>query len=421
MKVVHLNASSGGGAFAVAQRLCSGLNETGEVEASHLVYTGQPGKYDLWSNNWIRRKISFGLHALEKLDFLRFEKNSSVRFAFSHGKTGIDILNHPLVKQADIIHLHWINKGFISLKSLGKILKSGKAVVWTCHDMWPFTGGCYYSGKCNHYLNGCGNCPMLKTPGDGDLSKRVNIKKAKLFSTSRIEFITPSNWLRNIGLNSKTLGNSGIHTIPNAIDTSVFIPGENQKSEFGLKNHTYTILFAAVNIADKRKGYKDFKLFCKSLISQGFHNFRVLYIGENKGEIISEEDYEQRFTGYISDQQEMAQLYGSADLYVTTSSDDNLPTTIMESMACGTPVAAFSAGGIPEMIDDEQTGVIAEVHHPEALAEKVISLFEGRFGNRGEVAEKCRDFVLKHYSMEVVTKAHIAFYKRVLTEQAARN
>lgn len=88
----------------------------------------------------VKEKLAFGLHALEKLDFLRFEANKIIRFAFSHGKTGINISNWQAVHDADVIHLHWINKGFVSLNGLGDLMGLGKKIVWTCHDMWPFTG-----------------------------------------------------------------------------------------------------------------------------------------------------------------------------------------------------------------------------------------------------------------------------------------
>lgn len=409
IKVVHLNASSGGGAFTVAQRLSEALNKSGQVESKHLVFTGKPGDYQLWANNWLRKKYAFGLHALEKLDFLRYEKDASVRFAFSHGKTGIDILGEPLVQQADIVHLHWINKGFISLKGLEKLLASDKKVVWTCHDMWPFTGGCYYSGTCINYLHGCGDCPMLKSGKSNDLSATIFQRKTSIFSKNKQPvFITPSDWLKQIGENSGTVTGKKIVTIPNALNTDIFKPeGLNYRVNDGKR----VILFAAVNIADKRKGFNEFREFCTGLMDRGFKDFKVVYIGENKGQFEPQVGIEQSFTGYISDPEIMAAWYRSADLYVTTSNDDNLPTTIMESMACGTPVAAFAVGGIPEMVEDEVTGVIAEVYHSDALAEKVIGLFEGRFGTIAEMGGRCSAFASENYSSQVVCRQHLDLYK----------
>jgi glycosyltransferase involved in cell wall biosynthesis len=415
--VVHLNASSGGGAFTVAQRLSLALNETGQIQSDHLVFTGKPGKYHFWSHSWWRKKWSFLLHALEKLDFLRFEKNANVRFAFSHGKTGINILNEPLIRSADIVHLHWVNKGFVSLHGIDKLLASGKQVVWTCHDQWPFTGGCYYSGSCVNYKSGCGNCPMLKNPGIDDLSRAVFKKKADIFSKySNLTFITPSDWLRGVGLNSGTANGRNIITIPNAINTDIFgLKKPELCTEFVSNNRKkFTFLFAAVNIADKRKGFDEFQKFCEALIDRGFMNFRVIYVGENKGQFVPSPKFEQGFTGYISDPVTMAEWYQKSDLYITTSNDDNLPTTIMESLACGTPAAAFAVGGIPEMIDDESTGVLAEVYNIEELANKVVSLLEGRFGSSLEIAMRCRKFAVENYDKTNVALRHLALYAQLL-------
>jgi glycosyltransferase involved in cell wall biosynthesis len=407
--VLHLNASSGGGAFVVAQRLSDALNAGGEMRSEHLVYTGKPGNYELWTNTWLRRKYAFGLHALEKLDFLRYEKDKSVRFAFSHGLTGIDIAKNPLVREADILHLHWINKGFVSLAGLKELLSLGKPVVWTCHDMWPFTGGCYYSGTCTNYLRACGDCKFLKDQATNDLSARKYALKKEIFSgTNNLTFITPSAWLKEIGNGSNTAAGKEIHVIPNGIDTEIFKPVKSEKKE------KFTLLFAAVNIADKRKGFAEFQQYCKALLEKGFRNFRVVYIGENKGQFEPDPAFEQAFTGYISDPAIMAKWYSEADLYVTTSNDDNLPTTVMESLACGTPVAAFAVGGIPEMILDGATGVLANVYDSENLASKTMQLLKGNFDDQQKIRLSCRSFAVENYDRFVVAKRHLDLYNGLL-------
>ncbi len=420
IKVLHLNASSGGGAFVVAQRLSEALNQTAEIESKHLVFTGKPGNYILWADNFWRKKFAFFLHALEKLDFLRFEKNKSVRFAFSHGKTGINIAQNKYVKEADIIHLHWINKGFISLSGLENVLKLGKPMVWTCHDQWPFTGGCYYSGDCNHYLQGCGNCPMLKNPAEKDLSKRTfQRKKNSINKYNNLHFISPTRWLADIGEASHMAIEKVIHVVPNCIDANLFFP-ENRneiRDRSGISKKKYVILFAAVNIADKRKGFNEFTETMRILATEKPNTFEVVFVGENKDEIAESEGYSQRFTGYIADSKIMADWYKTADLYVTTSNDDNLPTTIMESMACGTPVAAFSVGGIPEMVENGETGVLVDVYDSEGLAAGILKLMRLNSIEIEKMQENCRNKVLRDYANDIVTKKHIEFYKNIFVSK----
>ena len=59
-------------------------------------------------------------------------------FAVDIANTGTNITALPEFTQADVIHLHWINQGMLSLTDIRRIIQSGKPIVWTMHDMWPF-------------------------------------------------------------------------------------------------------------------------------------------------------------------------------------------------------------------------------------------------------------------------------------------
>lgn len=415
LNVLHLNASSSGGAFVVAQRLSEALNQIQDVHSEHLVFTGKTGNFTQFSEGFFKKKYAFFKHALEKLDFLRYEKDSSVRFAFSHGLTGIDMVNHPMVKAADVVHMHWINKGFVSLNGIDKLLNSGKPVVWTAHDQWPFTGGCYYSGTCFNYQKGCGNCRLLKHPSDSDLSHMVFDKKKRILSDRKnLKVVTPSQWLANKGHEAGTLGNSAIHVIQNGIDTSLFHADFRSaaRKKNGLETDVNTILFAAVNIADPRKGFNEFLQFLHALKAQGIENAQVIYIGENKGNIAEAGPYPHRFTGFVSDPAVMADWYRSGTVYVTTSNDDNLPTTIMESLSCGTPVAAFSAGGIPEMIVDGKTGALSGVYDSETLAAKTAALLRQEQISEEKMSGFCREFAVANYSKNLIAEKYLSLYRQ---------
>jgi glycosyltransferase involved in cell wall biosynthesis len=417
IKVLHLNASSSGGAFVVAQRLSEALNDFTAVHSEHLVYTGKPGNYHLWSSGFWKKKYAFYLHALEKLDFLRFEKNKSVRFAFSHGLTGINIENNKLLKEADIIHLHWINKGFVSLHGLDKILKLGKPVVWTCHDQWPFTGGCYYSGTCNNYKTGCGNCPMLKNPSENDLSAKVFQQKKQIFSDhNNLRFVCPSAWLANKGKESEIAKGHGIDVIPNGIDTTLFSPKNTAeiRQKMQIPDSKFVILFAAVNIQDKRKGFAEFIKLMADLGNKKPNLFHIIFTGDNQAEMPVNGNFTFQFTGFVSESQKMAEIYSAADLYVTTSNDDNLPTTIMESLACGTPVAAFAVGGIPEMIEEDKTGFLSSVYDTSQLADKIAVFANSEKTNQEKFRSNCRASALVKYEKSVIAKKYAELYVKML-------
>ena len=402
LKVVHLNASSSGGAFQVAQRLNIALNEQTGVQSNHLVFTGKNSSaYTLWSNSWFRRKRSFFLHALEKLDFLRFEKSSDVRFSYSHAKTGISILNNRLVKEADIVHLHWINKGFLSLDGLRDLLKSDKKIIWTAHDMWPFTGGCYYSGSCKNYLNNCANCKYLKNP-NMTLSTKMLAQKKQIFEHSSIKFITPSQWLKSIG--EASIPGLNVTQVYNGINTDLFKPNLG-----GNGGANFTVAFAAASLADKRKGLVDFMKIIPELHKEIPH-LKILFIGNQSPDLKVPDAIDVEFTGFISDETAMKDLYNRSDVYVNTSHEDNLPTTIMESLSCGTPVFSYGVGGVIEMVSSDRGGLVDDGDY-KGLAKKIISYHNLGKDEQNKLGLNARKFALANFDIEEVARLHLEVYK----------
>ena len=427
LRILHLNASSSGGAFVAAQRLNDALNGLDGVSSEHWVFDGGEGDSHLWANTWIKKKWAFGLHALEKLDFLRFEADKSIRFAFSHGRTGINISNWQAVKDADIIHLHWINKGFVSLNGLEDLLGLGKKIVWTCHDMWPFTGGCYHPRGCDNFTRECGNCQYLKQPSQSDLSSQVFQSKKSVFSKAggRLQFVTPSAWLKNQADKSGIvkdligIGDAGvmpeIKVIPNPIDTDYFKPLD-LKLVNSLENAPFVLMFAAANLGNPAKGFAEFRSICNGLVELGFDDIMALVVGENRlanGDLglncpVTE-------LGFISDAKQMRDAYWQADVYVTTSHEENLPTTIMESLSCGVPVAAFAVGGIPEMISpsgDHQTGWLAEKLDVKSLIQGIASYIEMEASKRVKLQEASRNAAVVNYGSVSIAQRYVSLYRK---------
>ena len=427
LRILHLNASSSGGAFVAAQRLNDALNGLDGVSSEHWVFDGGEGDFHLWANTWIKKKWAFGLHALEKLDFLRFEADKSIRFAFSHGRTGINVSNWQAVKDADIIHLHWINKGFVSLNGLEDLLGLGKKIVWTCHDMWPFTGGCYHPRGCDNFTRECGNCQYLKQPSQSDLSSQVFKKKKRIFSNAggRLQFVTPSAWLKNQADKSGIvkdligIGDAGvmpeIKVIPNPIDTDYFKPLD-LKLVNSLENAPFALMFAAANLGNPAKGFAEFRSICNGLVELGFDDIMALVVGENRlanGDLglncpVTE-------LGFISDAKQMRDAYWQADVYVTTSHEENLPTTIMESLSCGVPVAAFAVGGIPEMISpsgDHQTGWLAEKLDVKSLIQGIASYIEMEASKRVKLQEASRNAAVVNYGSVSIAQRYVSLYRK---------
>ncbi|MBC7408548.1 MAG: glycosyltransferase family 4 protein, partial [Arcicella sp.] len=343
------------------------------------------------------------------------------RFIFSQAKIGIDISNHPLIQKSDIIHLHWINFGFLSLNSLEKLFIIHKPIVWTLHDMWVFTGGCHYSRECTNYERNCGNCvQFLKDPAENDLSHQVWERKKEIFSKANVTIVTCSEWLAQKARESSLLKDKTIVSIPNPIDTDVFRSIEKSiaRGNFKLSPDKKYILFGAVKISDARKGFAYFaeaiSIINQQLIINNIDsdNIEVLIFGQAQAADFEGLPFKVNILGKLSDLETIATAYSVASVFVSPSIEDNLPNTIMESMACGTPVVGFDVGGIPEMIDHEKSGYLAKYKSSEDLAKGIYwILFNADYQL---LANNSRQKVLDNYSEKVVAEKYKKVYQSLI-------
>ena len=226
MKVTLINTSdAGGGAPAACMRLLKALEEK-QVDVQLLVQekkTDEPRAIGI-ADGFLSRFIAKFNFLAERLPFIWFRaKSREVRFAFSPANAGTDISRQPAVTDADVLHLHWTNGGFLSIRNLEQLLQTGKPIVWTLHDMWAFTGGCHYSGDCDRFIGQCGNCWMLKNTDENDLSHSGWLQKLDMYKAAKnVVFVTCSKWLAGVAKTSSLLKDFRIEAIPNPIDTEIF-------------------------------------------------------------------------------------------------------------------------------------------------------------------------------------------------------
>lgn len=361
----------------------------------------------------IKTKIYF---FLERVSFIIRAKNRSVWFDFSVANFGQDISRNPQIKKADLIHLHWINSGFLSLQSLKKISSLGKPVVWTLHDMNTFTGGCHHAGECTNYIGECGDCRFLKAPYKNDISHSIFLKKMEIMNSGIFCFIAVSNWMAERARKSALIGKYRIEVIPNMLDVDIFKPAEKMKirGELSLPHDKFLILFGAAKLMDKRKGYiyllQALDEIVKSMPEAAGKLGLITFgqTGEAPKSAVSE--YPQY---YVKDDIAIAKLYQAADVYVTPTIEDNLPTTVMESLGCGTPVVAFNTGGIPDMVEHKKTGYLAEFKSVEDLITGIQ--WVQNHPHIETLSENCRRKAVDNFSPEVVLEKHIRLYKSLLS------
>ncbi len=419
MKILQINKTDvGGGAAVAANRLNRALRRHGvesKLLVQDLVREGD-GVYGV-SSGFINRQKAFGRFVFERLYFLPYEKNASIRFAFSPANTGLDISNHPLVQEADIIHLHWVNQGFLSLDTLGKLFALGKPIVWTQHDMWAFTGGCHYSGSCQQFLEFCSFCPFLKKPAKKDLSAQLFAKKRKIYNQASLSVVACSRWLRGLAVESKLLRNKPAYAIPNPIDTNFYKPSNKKEARLrlGIGSDKKMILFGAANVADPRKGMRYF-LEALSILNDNFSldndEVELLVFGKMNDEVEKQLPFKTHSFNFVKDPKVLLDLYNAADVFALPSLQDNLPNTVMEALACGTPVVGFSIGGVPEMVTHKEMGYLAEVKNALSLAN---GLYESLFVDDREAYSKAaREKVLSSYSEQVVAEQYAEVYQSLL-------
>lgn len=416
MRVLLINTSERvGGAAIAASRLMESLKNNG-IKAKLLVRDKQTDQISVVSLN--RSWMMVWKFIWERIIIWKanhFKKNNL--FAVDIANTGTDITSMPEFQQADIIHLHWINQGMLSLNNIEKILASGKPVVWTMHDMWPCTGICHHARECTHYQQGCHHCPYIYKGGSKkDLSTRIFRKKQNIYKGRHISFITCSQWLEGQAAKSALLTGHSITSIPNPINTNLFKPRDKKEAREAcmLPQNTKLILFGSVKITDKRKGIDYLVKACNLLVKKYPElsaQLGVVVFGKRSEELEELLPLKVYPLDYVSNEHQMVDIYNAVDLYVTPSLEENLPNTIMEAMACGTPCVGFNVGGIPEMIDHLHNGYVAEYKSAEDLANGIHWVLTD--SGYKELSEEATRKAVSSYSENNIAKRYINVYNKI--------
>ncbi len=333
-------------------------------------------------------------------------------FTVDLASDGTDITRLDCFREADVIHLHWVNQGFLSMGVIEKVLRSGKRVVWTLHDMWPATAVCHYAGDCQLFRSQCRGCPQLPPRGGRDTAAHVFRKKLEAYEGANFRVVTCSHWLEEQAHMSTLLGRKRITCIPNPLDTELFSPGDKIESRkaLGLPIMRKLVLFASQKVTDERKGagflVEMARLIKKRRETEADANIGFISLGkqaEHLAELLSFPVYPM---GYVKTQQELARIYRAADLFITPSLNDNLPNTIAEAMACGTPCVAFRTGGIPEMIDHLDNGYVANYRDCQDLATGVETVLE-----TPGMGDAARHYAAYQYDEDRVARKYIRVYE----------
>ena len=335
-------------------------------------------------------------------------KNTIPRFGpFSYPILGSDISEMDEIKQADIIYVHWALGGFLNLSSFAKLAELGKPVIFFMHDMWNITGGCHHSFSCEKYKSHCYDCQVFSTHKEKDLSYKGFEKKNKFYSEfANLYFISPSKWLYDCAKQSALIKTKPIFHIPNILDHTFYKPLDKatSKKAFNIDINKKVIGFGAMSIDSPFKGWEYLLEALKILYRDSeFSDISVLIFGSGyKKEIDDQIPFKTIFTGHLDDEYSTLLVYNAADVFIAPSLADNLPTTVLESLSCGTPVVGFNVGGIPDMIDHKKNGYLSKYKDAEDIT----------IGIKFCLNNNIKGYNLAQFDTEFIIKQHISLWNQ---------
>lgn len=360
MRVLHLSQSDlVGGAAIAAYRLHNGLRHL-NIDTQMFVQIKSSDQATVQTfNSKAARAIARLRPGLDSLPRYVYHQRQSVPFSCDWLPSQVT----AAVKQyrPDVLNLHWIGGGYLRIEALAQL---SSPQVWTLHDMWAFTGGCHYSDGCDRYQKACGRCPQLNSATQWDLSRWIWQRKAKTYRCLPVVIVSPSHWLAECAKTSSLLEQLPIKVVPNGIDCQQYRPLDRNLARqlLQLPADKKLILFGAMTATgDRRKGFHLLQPALKTLHEAGLADAAELVVlGAAAPSEPMKLGLPVHYLGRLHDDIALVLAYCAADVFVAPSVQDNFPNTVLEAIACGLPCVAFNIGGMPDLIDHQVNGYLAE-------------------------------------------------------------
>ena len=414
MKVLHLSNSDSGGAGRATLRLHQGLRGLG-IDSKILVQfkSGDDGAVLAPQSNL--EKLFFKLKLTEHLDALPLRLyRQRDRTDFSPELLPDGMASKIAQHNPDVINLHWVCHGFLKTETLAKFKQP---LVWTLHDMWAFTGGCNYSQECDRYTDSCGACPILRSNQSWDLSRWGWQRKAKAWKDLNLTVVTPSSWLAKCASSSSLFKDVRVEVIPNGLDTQKYKPIDRKiaREFINLPQDKHLVLFGAMYPnSDRRKGFHLLQPALQSLSKSGWQDrIELVVFGACEPKEPADMGFKSHYLGRLSDEISLALVYAAADVFVAPSVQDNLPNTVMEAIACGTPCVAFNIGGMPDMIEHHSNGYLAQPYQVEDLAQGIAWVIENRERHQ-KLCDRARQKAEQEFTLEIQARRYQSLFTDIL-------
>lgn len=401
-----------GGAAIATYRLHRGLRSIG-IDSRLLVQCKNTDDYSVLGPSGKMERVLDALRPGLDMVVNRRYRNRQ-RAIFSAAWLPEHLADRVAEVQPDIVHLFWVNAGFLRIETLKEFRRP---IVWTLHDMWPFTGGCHYDEECGKFRLSCGNCPVLRSARERDLSRRIWERKRSSWKGVPITVVATSRWLADMARSSSLFEGQRIEVIPNGLDTEIYKPIDKAtaRDAYNLPQDKRLILFSAFGAtSDKRKGGQLLMKALEKLSQEGWAGeAELVIVGASMPENPADMGMKVHYMGRMHDEISQVLLYSAADVMVAPSMQENLSNAVMESLACGTPVVAFNIGGMPDMIDHQCNGYLAAPFETGDLAAGIAWVLENQ-GRLSALAQCARQTVEERYAVEMVAHRYSQLYQALL-------
>lgn len=409
MKILIVNASDvQGGAARAAYRLHRALLAE-NIDSQMLVQSKSSDDYTVLSPQTKFQKAIGKLRpTLDSIPVRRYPDRTKTLFSPSWVPFA-DLVDKINALNPDVVHLHWIAGGMMRIEDLAKI---NAPIVWSLHDMLAFTGGCHYDEECAGYHKQCGVCPVLGSDKVKDLSRKVWLRKQASFARlPNMTIIGLSKWLAHCAVSSSLFKNNPVVNLPNPIDTQIFAPLEQVEARklFNLPQDKKLILFGAMGAtSDPRKGFKELAQALDHLPAE----YELVVFGSSEPQTPQGFKQKAHYLGHLHDDVSLRVLYSAADAMVVPSLQEAFGQTASEAMACGTPVVAFGATGLLDIVDHKFNGYLASPFNTHDLAKGIEWVLNA--SDYDDLCINARDKVLREFNSHVVAEKYIELYERVL-------
>ncbi len=348
-------------------------------------------------------------------DFRRYQTSRPAGYdLFSDDRSEYGSTLLAQIPECDVVNLHWVS-GLVDYEAFFSRIPASKPVVWTLHDMNPFTGGCHYDMACGHFAARCQACPQLGSTRERDLASRIWRRKQRIFSrvpASRLHIVAPSRWLAEEAGRSSLFRNFPISVVPYGLDLEDFAPRDQGgvRSLLGIPADARVALFVADGLDQRRKG---FALLIEALnyCAGAVPGLMLVSLGHHLPQVNVSLPW--MHLGSINNDRFLSMVYSAADVFVICSLQDNLPNTVLEAMACGTPVIGVGVGGVAEMVRNGLNGLAVPRADAGALSAAIQDLMGGTEKRRGMKAA-CRRIAIDEYPLELQARRYVQIYESLL-------